>query len=339
MSLREQFEQLRPGRIFLDPGDLSGIAAWLKRRGWIRPQQKVIAATRAGEGNMNCTLRIETTEGTFILKQARPWVEKYPAISAPDERAIIEAAFYEAVAVHPLVSSRMPRLLAAAPEECVLMLEDLGSASDFTSIYSAGAVADEEVRLLSEWLHALHTGFSHQRLAPRFTNAALRKLNHLHIFDLPLQRGNELPLDQWTPGLAGQASILQNDERYCRRVAELGQLYLGPGECLIHGDFFPGSWLRARHSTWIIDPEFCFWGVAEFDAGVMIAHLLLARAPAETLEAVYTACRLSNPALARAFAGVEIMRRLIGVAQLPLPYDLAGKARLLEQSRELVAGL
>jgi 5-methylthioribose kinase len=36
------------------------------------------------------------------------------------------------------------------------------------------------------------------------------------------------------------------------------------------------------------------------------------------------------------FAGVEIMRRLIGVAQLPLPYGLDVKSRLLALSAHLV---
>ena len=47
---------------------------------------------------MNCTLRVTTTRRSFILKQARPWVEKYPQIAAPVERARVEAAFYAAVA-------------------------------------------------------------------------------------------------------------------------------------------------------------------------------------------------------------------------------------------------
>ena len=70
--------------------------------------ESVIAAERAGEGNMNCTLRVRTNERTFILKQARPWVEKYPQIEAPDERALVEAAFYRIAQVLPSVGSRMP---------------------------------------------------------------------------------------------------------------------------------------------------------------------------------------------------------------------------------------
>jgi len=47
----------------------------------------------------------------------------------------------------------------------------------------------------------------------------------------------------------------------------------------------------------------------------------------------------AHGALARQFAGVEIMRRLIGVAQLPLQASLDRKQELLGHARELVLGL
>jgi len=42
--------------------------------------------------------------------------------------------------------------------------------------------------------------------------------------------------------------------------------------------------------------------------------------------------------LAAGFAGVEMMRRLLGVAQLPLSAGLARKRALLERARALVLG-
>jgi 5-methylthioribose kinase len=55
-----------------------------------------------GLGNMNLVERVTLDDGsTLILKRARGWVEKYPHIPAPIERAGIEAAFYVAVAGTP----------------------------------------------------------------------------------------------------------------------------------------------------------------------------------------------------------------------------------------------
>jgi len=57
------------------------------------------------------------------------------------------------------------------------------------------------------------------------------------------------------------------------RAKELGDLYLSDGPTLLHGDFYPGSWLRTTQGIRIIDPEFAFTGAAEFDVGVFAAHL------------------------------------------------------------------
>ena len=88
----------------------------------------------------------------------------------------------------------------------------------------------------------------------------------------------------------------------------------------------------------IIDPEFCFFGPPEFDAGCMMAHLHLANEPVQGIDAaVDHFCKSGlNLKLMNQFAGVEIMRRLIGVAQLPVAYGLARKTALLELSRQLV---
>ena len=34
----------------------------------------------AGEGNMNVVLRLKTQKRSFILKQSRPYVQKYPSL-------------------------------------------------------------------------------------------------------------------------------------------------------------------------------------------------------------------------------------------------------------------
>ena len=70
MSLAERLHQLRPGEFFLDPLDVSGLQQWLRDQSWIDSGENVVVAERAGEGNMNCTVRVRTNARTFILKQA-----------------------------------------------------------------------------------------------------------------------------------------------------------------------------------------------------------------------------------------------------------------------------
>jgi 5-methylthioribose kinase len=319
----------------LDPQDLVGLAAYLHKTQLI-PNERVVSAERIGDGNMNLTVRLHTSSRTLILKQARPWVEKYPHIPAPVERASVEAAFYRVIATRPDLSRRMPQLYGFDDAARLLVLEDLGERSDLMGLYRGDPLPEAACLQLVGFLSMLHACAIPAREAHVLRNRAMRKLNYEHQYDLPLRKDNGLDLDRITPGLEFEAARLRSDFKYCARVAELGSQYLSDGPVLVHGDFFPGSWLQTGGSLAVIDPEFCFPGPREYDIGVFLAHLHLINAHSRwsLVEASYDGP--VNWPLARQFAGAEIMRRLIGVAQLPVPPDLTRKREWLELSRRLI---
>lgn len=325
----------------LDRSKLETMGRFLTELRWIRPDETLLRAEPAGEGNMNCTLRITTSDRTFILKQARPWVERYPDIAAPVERATIEARFYELLAGVESIRRKMPCLLGWDRASHLLMLEDLGDAEDCTFLYRDGRLQDDELRDLIAYLCELHDAFRAQGSRYGLTNRNMRELNYQHLFVVPLQNDNGLDLDARTPGLQAEADRLRSDARYRLAVEQLGKQYLSDGDCLLHGDFFPGSWLRTLSGVKVIDPEFCFFGPPEFDLGVFMAHLYLAQQPHGLAERILTAYQEKVPldgTLASNFAGIEIMRRLLGVAQVPVNMDLQGKIRLLDLSYRLILG-
>ncbi len=333
-----------PGNFFLTPS-VPKIAGLLASNAWLLPDEVVEGAERAGEGNMNCVVRVMTSRRSFILKQSRPWVEKYPGFAAPWDRALVEARFYQTAENLPGVTRYLPGLLNFDPGERLLMLEDLGDAQDFTFLYAANSarLADSERIQLVDFLLALHMSARAPELRSLFANAEMRSLNHEHIFDLPLRPSNGLDLDAITPGLGRLANGLQRDAQYSREVAALGACYLdhAGGGCLIHGDYFPGSWLKSRGRTYVIDPEFCFFGPPEWDLATMAAHLRLSgHSQVEIDKSVdrYAARAALDRRLVQKFAGVEIMRRLIGVAQLPVVFGLERKEELLRLSKTLVLG-
>lgn len=310
----------------LDPLNLEALNRCLRGLGWLT-RDGVMRAERIGAGNMNFTVRIWMDHGSFVLKQARPWVVKYPQIAAPIERATVEAAFYRVTAGVAGVSSQMPQLLGFSEAAHLLWLEDLGEASDFMDCYEGENPGVEACRNLTEFLVSLH-GFELPESAKHpLQNRAMRALNHQHQYDLPLRPEN---------GYGDVAGALREDRQYCQRIAALGKRYLSDGDVLLHGDYFPGSWLRAKGGIAVIDPEFCYPGDAEYDVGVFLAHLefLHARELWSVVETCYS--RPLDWALARRYAGAELMRRLIGVAQLPLRADLDQKQQWLKFSRELV---
>lgn len=323
---------------FLDPNDLASLERYVKRRRFIDDTETLRSASSAGEGNMNLTLRLITNQRSLILKQARPWVEKYPQIPAPDARTLVETAFYEAAATRAPLRDAMPQLLANDRDARVIVLEDLGESGDFTSLYAGEQLSAPELDALMSFLIVLHVPWA--SLPPIFANREMRALNHEHIFRLPLAQNNGIDLDAITPGLQAAAEPLKNDAAYVERVTALGVRYLSDGETLVHGDYFPGSWLHTPHGVRIIDPEFCFVGPAAFDVGVLTGHLYLADQTDALIERALSRYGgdVSVTNLAREFAGVEIMRRLIGVAQLPIGYGIEKKRELLALSRKLVLG-
>jgi 5-methylthioribose kinase len=333
---RATFAAAHPEVFLIDPADGAAVSRYLIDLGILSSADTPVHVSRAGEGNMNCTLRVIAAERRVIVKQGRPWVEKYDHIAAPWDRTLVEAAFYEALSRDVRLTARMPRLLHVDRTSRILVLEDV-RAPDFTSLY-AGEILDWTIATtLSDYLgnlHSLGVDPSHRAV---FANREMRVLNHEHMFRFPLQPSNGFDLDRITSGLQKLADGLKCDTAFAARVSHLGDTYLGDGSQLVHGDFFPGSWLRAPDGPMIIDPEFCFLGHGEFDFGVLIAHLILAAQPPMLIKRVHEAMPAAyDETLTLHFAGVEIMRRLIGVAQLPLDASLQQKQAWLDRARELV---
>jgi 5-methylthioribose kinase len=316
----------------LDLNDIQAIAEWLEQHRLLAPAEVIQSAEKAGEGNMNYTLRIRSNQRSFILKQARPYVEKYPSIAAPVERAAMEADFFKVGSLWTGVKEFLPRLIYFSPEDHLQVLEDLGEGADFTVFYSRKAeFPTGELATLLQFLHQLHQT-SRTCLSPRsFSNRAMRELNHFHIFDFPFQENNGLNLDEIQPGLQALAarSIFQT-QRLREKTLALGQLYLADGDALLHGDFFPGSWLRTERGVFVIDPEFCFRGDPAFDLGVVMAHLCFCgiswNEASSSIQLHYQGDYAKKMGLD--FAAVEILRRFFGVAQLPLSFSIAEKESL-----------
>lgn len=303
----------------------------------------ITSVSIAGDGNMNVTLRVtlvaDDSKKSIIVKQSRPFVAKYDSIPAPLERIDFEAKFYDFVESQADLKSKMPRRLAWIPEEKVLVLEDLGAASDATSLY-AKYPCDELpscIGPLVEWLALLHQKSGDEHKPEQGLNLELRKLNHEHIFSIPFLEPSAIDLDAVCPGLAAGSLPIRTDEKLRSNAKELGRHYLGDGPCLLHGDFYPGSWLMTDRGPMVIDPEFMFWGTAEFDLGVLLAHLQFigVRDPIQKLQPMWeTRYHNLDILLVRRFAAIEVLRRLLGVAQLSLNMHLDARMQLINVASE-----
>ena len=340
MDLKQRYKLAVPKGFFLDSTELSKLEAYLKDKGWINQSDKVIGASRAGDGNMNLTLRVDTSGQSIIVKQSRPWVEKFPHIEAPAGRAVIEGRFYQIIQEYSELQLFTPRVIGVDKESGILVLEDLGMYNDFTFIYDEDEqISDAGIISLCRFISLLHNRFTTENTGERIFNKAMKRLNHEHLFVFPLLLDNDFDLDKFTPDLQSLSLKYKRDSFFKKKVMALGDIYLNEGDTLIHGDYYPAAWMETDKGIKIIDPEFSFFGPAEFDLGVFVAHLKMGRQNTATIKRVfdlYEPSKHFDIYLFCQFTGVEIMRRLLGIAQLPLSLNYTEKSILLDEAYELI---
>jgi 5-methylthioribose kinase len=345
MSLRDEAMGANPDFPWLKTGHTEEIASFMRERGWLERGEGVISSEPAGNGNMNLTLRIHTTRRDLVLKQARPWVEKYDHVAAPWDRALVEIEFYRTVSALDGVREYMPKLLGSDRASRCLALEYIEGSGDFTFLYgrdSRAVLARDTIEQAANFLAALHRG-TLRMPEPRLSNTEMRQLNRAHIFEIPLSRESGVDLDSLEPGLSLAADSLRGDADYREAVDQTEHRYLTKGRSLLHGDFFPGSWLQTERGLVVIDPEFCFFGAVEIDLGCAVAHFALSEQPADCASSFVDCYNVAASEIVceehwiSRFASAEVMRRLIGVAQLPIPATGTGdrfRAAFLERSRQ-----
>ena len=138
MQLKDRFNNFCPEALFLElqHGDWVQL---LYKNGWIKSSDKIVGLEKPGEGNMNFLVRVRTESGSIIIKQSRPWVEKYPQIDAPVERIFVEATFYETLKQDHFFDRFVPALIGFDAKNLLLAMEDLGEGTDFTFLYNKGS--------------------------------------------------------------------------------------------------------------------------------------------------------------------------------------------------------
>lgn len=297
---------------------------------------EIVSVTKLLSGNMNLTLRcITKNNDSVILKQGRDFVEKYPSIAAPVGRTSVEYYYYKQIARDEYLSVMSPKVLGICHENQILVLEDLGHGSDGINYYQdPSSLPTDYLLKMIDYLSRLHLQKrpDNDRL---LENKKMRELNSFHMFDFPFTPDGHDSLIANFPELKELSDSVIKNETVKSVASKLKDCYLDDGEHLIHGDFYLGSLFLVEDHVYVIDPEFCFWGHREFDLGIFLAHLLMlnkSRGECTSLINHYLEDQTDiDLNLLNQHAGIEILRRIYGVAQLPF----AGELTTLEHKTQL----
>ena len=106
------------------------------------------------------------------------------------------------------------------------------------------------------------------------TNPELCKITEELVFTHPY---DDSPTNAYPPGLPrGAIDRLQRHPPLRAAVGEMKYAFMTATEARLHGDLHTGSVMANAEETFVMDPEFSFYGPMGFDVGAYIANLFLA---------------------------------------------------------------
>ncbi|KAL7206440.1 hypothetical protein ACSBR2_019204 [Camellia fascicularis] len=236
-----------------------------------------------GDGNLNFVYIVSSPSGSFVAKQALPYIrcigESWPMTK--------ERAYFEAVTLKEhgrLCPDHVPEVYHF---DRVMSLIGMRYLEPPHIILRKGLIAGVEYPLLAEHISEymartlfftslLHrTTTEHKRAVAEFCgNVELCRLTEQVVFSDPYKVS---PHNRWTsPYLDRDVEAVREDNTLKLEVAELKSMFCERAQALIHGDLHTGSVMVTSDSTQVIDPEFAFYGPMGFDIGAFIGNLILA---------------------------------------------------------------
>lgn len=338
-----------------------------------------VSAAEIGDGNLNRVFRVSSADHSVVVKQALPYL-KAAGASWPltRHRARIEC---EALQQHGKLAPGMVASVVHFEDALsVLVLEDLHQYENWRSATIDGhdlagvatLVGQYSAAVLVGTIGAQLTGAERAAVRSRFSYSPLCLVTEELIFTAPFVNAAS---NRYDPEITDLVTALYRDRPLRMAAAELRFNFRTRNEALLHGDLHTGSVLARSNDIRIIDPEFAFFGPVGFDPGVLLGNLAMARlahqavgdgVAAGMIDAAardyWTAFadeagrrwsptepwfgRFLDRVLADAarFAGMEMIRRIVGLAHvrdidsLPVPAKFQAQEAALAGGRALVLG-
>jgi 5-methylthioribose kinase len=333
----------------------------------------VLGATEVGDGNLNRVFRVGSAQSSVVVKQALPYLK----VAGTDWPLTRNRAGIERSALNEhsrLVPGHLPAVVHFDEALSAIVLEDLQGYQSWRELLIAGIPTPGVAARLGRYSAGVLLGTSHviqpseerRQMRSRFGYSELCLVTEELVFTAPFTDSVSNRYDQ---ELADMAMALRHDKALRTAAAELRYVFRTRDEALIHGDLHTGSVLVGPQDSRVIDLEFAFFGPIGFDLGLMLANLALsaiahsAQGNREYADLVGTYAaefwhsfteesrRIWKPnepwfhrfiagilADAGQFAGLEMIRRIVGMAHVSDIDSLHPPTRLRAQQLALDGG-
>ncbi|CAJ1977381.1 unnamed protein product [Sphenostylis stenocarpa] len=242
-----------------------------------------LSVKEVGDGNLNFVYIVSNSAGSFVIKQALPYVrcigESWPMTK--------ERAYFESLALKEegrLSPEHVPEvyhfdrtmsLIAMRYLEPPHIILRKGLIAGIEYPLLAKDMADFMAKTLFFTSLLFRSTTEHKRDVAEFCgNVELCRLTEQVVFSDPYKVSE---YNRWTaPYLDSDAKAVREDNLLKLEVAELKSKFIERSQALLHGDLHTGSVMVTRESTQVIDPEFAFYGPMGFDIGAFLGNLILA---------------------------------------------------------------
>jgi 5-methylthioribose kinase len=249
---------------------------------------EALESVEVGDGNLNLVFKVWATADpnrTIVIKQALPYVrlvgESWPL---PPDRARIEAQALEIES--RLVPQHTPKVYFHDGEMYLTAMQNLNQHIIMRKGLIEGIeyphFADHIGLFLARTLGAtsdLVLDYRAKKLeVASFINPELCKITEDLIFVEPY-RPTERNL--FHAEITPNVQAIYDDEPLRAEAALLREKFMTQTQALVHGDLHTGSIMVNQTDTFVIDPEFAFYGPMGFDIGAVVGNLLLSYASHE----------------------------------------------------------
>lgn len=236
-----------------------------------------------GDGNLNFVFLItsrENPEETVVLKQAVPFLrvvgEAWPLSRDRMKHEVMALEFQEKEC-----PGLVPEVYHSSEDMSLVIMQNLKNHAIIRGEIIQGKVFPKLADHVSTFL--ARTLFQSSDLAlghdvkkeqvGKTINIELCKITEDFVFTHPFE-DNET--NEYNEALPQEAiDLIQKDPKVRAAVAEMKYAFMTKAEALLHGDLHIGSIMANEEETYIIDPEFSFYGPMGFDLGAMIGNLFL----------------------------------------------------------------
>jgi len=237
-----------------------------------------------GDGNLNYVYFVTNAKApqrSVVVKQAPPFLrlvgKAWPLSCQRMEHEVAALRRFGA-----LCPQHVPKVYHADSKRFLMVMQRLASHCILRQGLMNGMTYPKLAEHLSTYLaHTLFYG-SDLFLAPDIkkqavsaaVNIELCKITEDLVFTFPFE---EHASNVYSPALPLSAiERLRTNEELRIAAGDMKWAFMNRAETLLHGDLHTGSIMVNEQETFVIDPEFAFYGPMGFDVGALLANLLLA---------------------------------------------------------------